>query len=276
LNTTPASPLAIALRRLRDAAGLNQTEAAAKAGTTQATVSRAERGHVTPSPDVVAALCRVYRAPAALRQRLVKMAEDAQTGTVNARTVLQRGGPAMQEKIGRLEESSFEVVEVYPTVMPGLVQTPAYAAALFGDSVPAAERDRIVEVRMSRKWVLTSERSFTFALTEGALRWCMGSPTVMVEQLGSLAELSQRPNVRVGVVPFGTPANVSVLHPWVMYDERMVVVGTIDATAFIPQPDAIAAYRERWKEIKPLFVWGDEAQAVIAQVRADFDALIIR
>lgn len=182
----------------------------------------------------------------------------------------------MQEKIGRLEESSSDVVEVYPTVMPGLVQTPAYAAALFGDSVPAAERDRIVQARMSRKWVLTSERSFTFALTEGALRWCMGSPAVMVDQLGSLAELSQRPNVSVGVVPFGTPANVSVLHPWVMYDERMVVVGTIEATAFIAQPDAIAAYRERWEEIKPLFAWGDEARAVIEQVRADFAALVTR
>jgi hypothetical protein len=117
---------------------------------------------------------------------------------VSARVTLQRGTYRMQERIGRIEAASRLLRTFHPSLVIGLVQTPGYIRAMLGDSLPDDEIERIVATRAERQRLLDTDREFVLIMTEGALRWHVGSPTVMIAQLQHLAEVTRRGNVRLG------------------------------------------------------------------------------
>jgi transcriptional regulator with XRE-family HTH domain len=265
--TNPTPPLSEALRQLREDFGISGSEAARRAGLSQSKVSRAETGRFAPSPDEVEALCRVYQAPDQLRRDLMQMAGDLKDTSHSARMTLQRGGWWMQERIGKIEHTAARIRDFAPAVIVGLVQTRDYITALFGESLSGDDRDRTVQARLDRQRILTTGRQIDIVMAEGALRWCMGSPAIMVAQLDRLLEISHRPNVRIGIIPFTTPATVPALHAFALYDSHAVLVGTINATALITDPHNVADYEEYWKEIEPLVSWDDAARNEIERVR---------
>ena len=78
-------------------------------------------------------------------------------------------------------------------------------------------------------------------MTEGALRWQASGPSVMAEQLDHIAEISNRPHVRVGIIPVDDHRpDVFPLHGFSVYDYRAVLVGTRVATAFLTEPGDVA------------------------------------
>jgi len=120
-----------------------------------------------------------------------------------------------------------------PTVVPGLMQTERYMRTLIAPwELPAEEMDRFVARRQARQELLHNPaHRFTLLVTEGALGWRAGEREDMAAQVGRIAEVSLLPNVRVGVIPWGTRAPVFPLHGWDLHDQRAVVYGTVDATA---------------------------------------------
>uniref|UniRef100_UPI003F492E41 helix-turn-helix domain-containing protein n=1 Tax=Amycolatopsis sp. CA-293810 TaxID=3239926 RepID=UPI003F492E41 len=268
--TTPTPPLSTALRTLREDFGISGNEAAKRAGLSQSKVSRAERGAFAPSPEDVAELCRVYRAPATVRRELMQMAQDLKEASHSARMTLQRGGWWMQERIGKIERTAARLREFSPSIVVGLVQTPDYIRALFGDSLPPEDLERTVQARLLRQDILTSGRTIDIVMAEGALRWCMGSPDIMAGQLAHLIDISQAGHVRLGIIPFTTPATVPALHPFAIYDSRAVLVGTINATALITDAQNLRDYEDYWTEIQDLITWGDGARTHLERIRHDF------
>lgn len=273
MTKSPANPLSATLRRLRKEAGLSGTEAAHRAGLSQSKISRVETGAFMPTEDQVRALCRVYDAPADVRRELIQLIRDLRAETTSARVVLQRGGWSMQRRIGQFEAASEHVRSFSPTVIIGLLQSRAYIRELFGDSLPEDERDATVAARLDRQRLLNSDRRFDFILTEGALRWNMGGPAVMIEQLEHLAELSHHDNVRIGVIPWTTPARVPPSSSFTIYDSRAVIVGTQTATAIITDERDVADYEAHWHELEPLVSHGEDARAVITRITADYRSI---
>lgn len=262
---TSPNPLSQSLRDLRIASGLSGAEAARRAGITQSKVSRAETGAFLPTEDDVKELCRIYGAEPDVRRQLVEMTRDLREGSTPARVVLQRGGWWMQQRIGKLETAASRIRTFTPAVIIGLLQTGAYTRALFGDSLPPEDIDRTVRARLDRQHVLTTGRQFVFLMAEGALRWNMGGASVMAEQLDHLITASQYENVKIGVIPWTTPAHVPALHAFTIYDSRAVLLGTQTATAIITDRQNVTDYESHWGELEPLAEWGDAARSVISQ-----------
>jgi transcriptional regulator with XRE-family HTH domain len=97
-------------------------------------------------------------------------------------------------------EQQARIIRIFePLLITGLLQTEDYARALLtGGGVPDPEPD-VVE-RLERQSVL--DRAFVMVLlSEATLRWPVGSPRVMREQLAHLLEVAERPNVVVHVIP---------------------------------------------------------------------------
>jgi len=264
------NPLSTTLRQLRQDAGISGSEAARRAGLSQSKVSRAETGVFLPNEEEVKALCRVYGAPAEVRRHLIQMTRDLHSGQTPARAVLQRGGWWMQERIGRLEAAATTIRTFTPAVIIGLVQSRAYVRALFGDFLPQEDLERTVDARLARQRVLDSDRQFVFVMAEGALRWHMGSPAVMAEQLEHLIEVSHRDNIQLGIIPWTTPAQVAVTNGFTIYDSRAVLVGTQTGTAIITDRRSVDDYEAHWGELSPLVSWDDEARSVINRVAEDY------
>ena len=269
----PDEGLAGTLRRLREESGLTGTQAAKVAGISQSRISRIEGGRFVPTDNEIRALCKLYRAPAQVRQDLLQAAKDLRGGTVTARTVISRGSWKMQARFGRIEKMSAEVCVYQPALIPGLLQTAAYARLVFADGgdITDDELDKAVAERMSRGDVLASDRKFTFVVAEGALRWQAGSPQVMTAQLDQLAEvIATRANVRLGIIPQSRSARVFTTHGFSLYDRRTVIVGVRTGTSFITDPQDVAEYGKLFGDLEELAVYGQNAITVIRQVMAEY------
>jgi hypothetical protein len=92
-------------------------------------------------------------------------------------------------------------------VVPGLLQTEAYARALFRASRPqdgADAIDRMVMARLERQEILTGENSqmLWYVLAEGVLRQMVGGPAVMAGQLDRLIDVAGQQRTVIQVLPF--------------------------------------------------------------------------
>jgi transcriptional regulator with XRE-family HTH domain len=264
--------LAATLRKLREQAGLSGIEAARRAGLSQSTVSRLETGRRAPTVKEVTALCKAYRASSELRAALQATARDLQAGMTSARIVLQRPRE-MQERIGRIEQSSALIRGFQPAMVIGLVQTLDYARSVMSGRVSGPTLEQLTQSRKDRQAVLDSDRQFTLLHAEGALRWHIGSPAVMAAQLDHLAELTRRPNVRLGVIPWDRPVTMHARHAFHLYDSHTVLVGTESGTAFITDSVEVGAYDRRFSEFEQVAVFGDGAARVFERVAHDYRLL---
>ena len=262
------------LRQLRTQAGLSSAEAARRAGLSQSKVSRAETGTFLPTEDDVKALCRVYRAPPEARRQLLEMTRDLRESSTSARVVLQRGGWWMQQRIGKLEMAACRIRDFAPALVVGLLQTESYIDALLGESLAGENRQRMISSRIERQRILDTDREFILVMAEGALRWNMGGAAVMVEQLDRVVHESRRPNVRLGIVEWTSPATVPALHGFTIYDSRAVLLGTQTATAIVTDRQDVTEYESHWAELEPIISYGDAARAAVERVAADYRGLI--
>jgi len=112
-------------------------------------------------------------------------------------------------------ESAASAISQFETIFaPGILQTEEYASAVlqvFYDEKSSADRvAALVDLRTRRKDLLTSEGAprFTFVLDESVIHRVVGSPSIMSQQLQSLANVAELPNVTIQIVPF-----TAGLHP---------------------------------------------------------------
>ena len=273
IDTIRPDELSVLLGRLRREAHLSGIEVARATGLSQPKISRLETGKQVPTKAEVEALCRVYKVPARTRRQVLAVVRDLQDQHVSARVVLQRGAYRMQERIGRIEAASRRLRAFHPAVVIGLLQTPGYIRGLLGDSLPGDEIERMVAARTDRQRVLDSDREFVLVMTEGALRWHIGSPAVMIAQLQHLAEATRRGNVRLGVIPWTTPVRTGALHGFSLYDERVAIVGTETATAIITDRREILDYEARFATYEGLAVHDAEARLVLDRLSDEYRAL---
>jgi hypothetical protein len=93
-----------------------------------------------------------------------------------------------------------------PIILPGIVQTPAYATELFkAMRLDAARVEERLEVRMSRQAILerTDPPDITIVIWEPVLHHQIGGREVMREQLARLVGLSDLLTVTIHVLPHG-------------------------------------------------------------------------
>ncbi|MDS1272575.1 helix-turn-helix transcriptional regulator [Lipingzhangella sp. LS1_29] len=203
--------LSAALRKIRVDAGWTSAEAAEQLGWSPGKVTWIERNEwKRPKRDEVAAMLDLYRVQGSDREHLLGLVAEA------------RGRSDWHQYqdlfVGPLPEFEAEAVRIrsYEALLiPGLLQTPEYAAAVFrgGQVVAEADISRKVESRMARRRVLDAPDGphLTAVVDEAALRKVAGSRAIMAEQLRFLAGMAAHYKVTVLVVPneVGTHAAVS-------------------------------------------------------------------
>lgn len=280
-NDTDQTPLvrAWSLRELRETAGLNQIEVVEQvkrelpdARFSQPALSRAEQGKGRLASNIVRVLCQIYRVTDADRAALIQEAEDAEAGYVDARVVLQAGNTVnLQQRFARLERTATEIRSFHPSMVLGVLQTPAYAATVFGTS----EEDPLVATRVARQREMIADRRrhWTLIQTEGALRWQARSAAVMVEQIEHLIQLSNAPQIRLGVIDWRSPVEVFPHTAFHLYDEAATVVATRDGTAIINDSARIADYGGLFDELAGLASFGDPARDLLRLIAQDYRGL---
>jgi transcriptional regulator with XRE-family HTH domain len=193
------------LRRARDEAGLTIERVAKTLECSESKVSRIENGQVGASPRDVRDMLELYGVPAQQREALIQLAREARhKGWWHAYGDV----PVVPAYVGL--ENTVTAFRMYaPLLVPGLLQTRAYATAVIRtlrQDLDAEQLERWVELRMNRQQLLSRDDSPTLwaILDEAVLRRPVGGPGVMKEQLQVLGQAATRPNVTLQVLPFAS------------------------------------------------------------------------
>ncbi|WP_394430937.1 helix-turn-helix domain-containing protein [Streptomyces sp. SGAir0957] len=193
------------LRKLRNAAGLKATEAAALLGASSVQMSQIESGVSGVSEERVRRLAAHYAcADAAHVDALVAMATERTRGWWEEfRGVL----PCVFLDVAETEHHATYLREVVTTHVPGLLQTPDYARAVFGYMVPELPESELrprVEHRMRRRAIFegADPTPYETIVHETALRILVADRRTAVAQLRGILREIERGHAKVRVIPF--------------------------------------------------------------------------
>jgi transcriptional regulator with XRE-family HTH domain len=113
------------------------------------------------------------------------------------------------------EAVAVTIKEYTPLLIPGLLQTEAYARAVFRayhPTAPEEEIDELVSARLERAQILDDPTNplFWSVLDEAVLRRGVGGPAVMAEALRRIATLIRQHRIIVQVLPFVAGAHMAL------------------------------------------------------------------
>jgi transcriptional regulator with XRE-family HTH domain len=254
------------LREQRLDAGKTLEELASVIGLTRATISKYETGKILPSVATVERLADALGVDTDQRRALIDAATAAHTEVHAWRAIQTPSFRRRQDEIRAIEAQATQVRVFQPSIIPGLLQTPQYCQALLElDRIrPIEDMKEAVSSRMERQAALYDEaKSFAFVLTEGALRWRIGSASVHAIQLHHLAGLAHLPNVSVGIVPLLAEVGARQTNMFAIFDSSAVVIETLTAELTLREEQLIAFYARVFDTLSEHAVYGEDARTIL-------------
>lgn len=240
------------LVEMREAAGLSGSQAASEMGWQPSKISRLESGKRQPTKADVRALCSLYRA-------------DDRFGEVD-RLRQQAGQQSVWDELGvpggsyvDLESEARRIRSWDPMMIPGLLQTSDYARAVIEALTPdlsPAERAQRLKVRVRRFDLIKDPNppDVWAVVSEAALLTRVGSPQVMAEQLGHLADLADTMgHVTIQVLPLDAGAHAGMEGPFRLLDfhtpRQLVYIESVGGAAWLGTPDEYTHVETRFNHV---------------------------
>lgn len=258
----------------RESRDVNAAEIAKKAGWSGAKQSRLENATQPIQPSQVVTLALLYDIPEAERDAVFNSCLTAQQeGWWDA--VSREALVADVLDYVEFESEATTVRTFKIDLVPGLMQTPGYAAAIVEADLPRPSAEVVrerVEARTKRQERLDGENPIHIegVLTEGALRNQVGGPEVMRQQLERLAQLSKLPNVDLRVIAatgayptMGTPFSILSFagdYPDVGYIEL------IDKGVYIEEPEDLEPYQVRFAGLQKVALSQSKSRSLLADI----------
>lgn len=187
------------VRQVRLARKLTQKHLANATGYSIGYVSKVESGKLLPRPsEKFARGCDTVFGTGELFADLLRRIEEGDH-------------PSWFVPYLNLEKKASRILDYSATLVPGILQTEAYAQVLFRSSHPREEAKLIdgrVAARMRRRDVfeLMNPPLLWSILHESSLRTVVGSPAVMADQLDFLLAVAASPHIELQVLPFSAGA----------------------------------------------------------------------
>ncbi|MCQ9180672.1 helix-turn-helix domain-containing protein [Streptomyces sp. IBSBF 2953] len=248
------------LRRLRETRGITREAAGYSIRASESKISRMELGRVSFKTRDVEDLLTLYGiTDDAERQALVGLAREANVAGWwhSYSDVLPNWFPTY---VGL--EGAAALIRAYEVqFVHGLLQTEAYAHAVVSRGMKgatAADVDRRVALRLERQKYLVAENApdVHIVLDEAALRRPYGDRGVMRGQLQHLIEISERPNVRLQVMPFslGGHSGESGAFTILSFPESdlqdVVYLEQLTSALYLDKREDVAQYEQALEELQ--------------------------
>lgn len=285
-RSVPRRQLGRMLKQAREEAGLSVVEAHTRLRFSRNKLYRAENGEVSPSVAEVMGMCLVYEVEDSLKDVMVSLADDTR----------QHGWwhdygaeiPAWFELLVGLEAIAAHIREYQAGLIPGLLQTEAYASVVFRRTPDVAE-DEVsskVRVRMNRQRILSRRQpkppALDVILDESVLRRPIPDIDGWRGQLDALASAAQRPGVRLRVIPSARgpyrgvaggmftildfPKGGKHAEPTTVYTEGLI------GAMYHDKPPAVATYNSAWDALAGIALGVDQTRDLITRYQEEIPA----
>jgi transcriptional regulator with XRE-family HTH domain len=248
--------LATAIRELRKQAGLTGERLGARCAMSQSKISKIETGRIIPSVVDVERILQALDAPPELLAEITALARLANTEFQDVRALLRKGLEKKQAELSSLEASTTDFRFFLPAMMAALISTPEYIRASLAHVRGAVAKT--VARKIERQAVLhDTAKTFSFVLTESAVRWPICSPMIMAKQLDHLAALSTLPNVRLGIIPVLASPLRGPLNTFTVYDDRLVTAETFTGAVVMRDPHDVALHLDLFERFAGAAITAD-------------------
>lgn len=259
--------LGLRLREIRQDANLTGRALASACGWHFTKVSKLEHGAQSAAAEDIRIWCRTCRAEDLIPDLLATLRAIESMYTEWQRH-LRAGLKRTQTAAVPLYErtSLFRVYE--NTVLPGLVHTAEYAAAIFTFwneflDIPN-DIDEAVAARMERQKILyAGNRRFDFVLEEQTINTRVGGTETMLGQLDRVLAVMSLPRVNLGVIPTTGERYCLTQGSFWMFDNDRVQVEGISAKLDITHPREIAVHLRAFTLLQRSAVYGKAAREIV-------------
>jgi transcriptional regulator with XRE-family HTH domain len=256
--------LAAAIRELRKHAGLTGERLGARCAMSQSKISKIETGRIIPSVVDVERILQALDAPPEVLAEITALARLANTEFQDVRSLLRKGLEKKQAELSSLEAATTDFRFFLPAMMAALISTPEYIQASLAHVRGGVAKT--VARKIERQAVLhDTAKTFSFVLTESAVRWPICSPAIMAEQLDHLAALSTLPNVRLGIIPVLASPLRGPLNTFTVYDERLVTAETFTGAVVMRDPHDVALHLDLFARFEDAAIVADAVRDRLAR-----------
>ncbi|WDV52579.1 helix-turn-helix transcriptional regulator [Streptomyces coeruleorubidus] len=200
-SSSPRALLGAELRHAREKAGLSQEELGQRLFVSGSFIGQLEAG-----------TRRMQREYARLLDEVLGTGDFFQR---NCGAAAKSKYPEHFAEAAEAEEQATAIREYAPLLIPGLLQTPAYARAVcraYQPTAPEETIEKLVAARVERARILDdpTEPLLWAVIDEAALRRVTGKRRVMAEALRHIVGLAHRGRVIVQVLPFDAGAHAAM------------------------------------------------------------------
>lgn len=247
--------LRIALRSARERAGLTQEQAAEILEWSLSKLIRIEAGSVGISSTDLRATLQLYNITHQPEvNRLLELARVARQRDWLA-PYKEHYPTAFASYLG-LEMQASALHFYQPMVVPGVLQTDAYATAVISSTapndLPEERRAMSRRLRAERQAKLLGSDGPTIdaVLDESVLHRAFGGPQTMADQLGHLLELAGSARVKIRVLPFTSGVN-TISGPFVVLEfadgsdaDTVYLENAVSSSHVLDRADGVAMHRK--------------------------------
>ncbi|MEU0069925.1 helix-turn-helix transcriptional regulator [Streptomyces sp. NPDC006332] len=251
------------VQALREHAGLSRGEFADLVRFSKHTVASVELGRRMPDPAFVDRAEEALGNTGALRKAAGHLAR-------------QPGLAAWFRQWARLEAAAIALYTYECRLIPGLLQTEAYARQLFDDQLPPLQ-DEQIEVqwaaRADRKRLLVEQPNtqFSFVLEEQLFLRRTGGAEVTRELMGHILEMAELRNIEIQIMPLVRESHAGLAGPiqlletpdakWYAYNE-----GQRGGLLF-SDPKEVSVLQKRYARMRAQALTSEDSVSLLQRMR---------
>ncbi|MEU8628659.1 helix-turn-helix transcriptional regulator [Streptomyces sp. NPDC048669] len=230
----------------RVTAGLTQSQLADLAGVQVETIASIEQGRRSLLPDLARRLDQLLETKGALATAVENLPEVDLV-------------PAWAEQYMDLERTALALSWYDNQVLPGLLQTEAYARAVFRNRVPVFSEEKIAiqtASRLERQEILhrSEPPTISFVIWEPVVRLQLVDDEAHVEQLRHLRTCATLPGVSLQILPLSHRAHAGLNGPFTLLEtpdyQQVAYSETQRGSLLVCDPDEISILSQKYAMLR--------------------------
>lgn len=244
--------LGVMLKSLRIDSGFTGHQLATKVPLSQSAISKLETGKSgLPEWSRIEMILDVLSATDVQRDAIRRQYELAQLDPASYLFMVANGADVQQRRFSTLEAEALLIRDFQNSVIPGLLQTPAYAAHVFHqlghskEAAKAAARERLI------RQVIVNDptKRFVFIVMDCAIYSPHAGLGNHVQQLDQLLSRTTATNVTIRILDSRAGVPISLSNPFMIIDRRFVSAETAVRELTSTVPAEIQEYESLFRQL---------------------------
>ncbi|MCD7437120.1 helix-turn-helix transcriptional regulator [Streptomyces lincolnensis] len=258
-NASAMKMVGALLALFREAAGYTQRSLGERFVVGEQQIASIEQGRRPLKPDLAEQLDELLDTKGALATALSRMPEVDLV-------------PLWAEEYLDREREAIAISWYESLLVPGLLQTEAYARAVFNNKVPVYDDDtveQLVAARIERREILHRKvpPMMSFVIWEAALRDQLGGREVYVEQVMHLREYADLPGLALQILPLGRTSHAGLSGPFILLEtpdhQRLGYSESQRGSQLIADQDEVAILNQKYAMLRTQALNAEDTRALL-------------